>query len=670
MPRYEITGPDGLRYEVEAPEGTSEQDVMTYAQSQLGQGGEGQQPQDQGYLSGLVDSFTNISGFGDELTAAEAALLGRTPEGGWFDYNQPFGERYSRALDAERQQNARFRDEYPVSSTAAEIAGNVAAVAATPLAMAGAPIKGATLPANMLRGAGAGAGFGAAYGFGSGEGGAGERAGSAAFGAGLGAIGGAAVPAITTGAGKVANRVLSSRAANSLGMSKPTYNTLRNTMADDTAIGGGARRIAAAGDDAMLADAGPGSANLLDAVAQYPGGRQVAIPAVSQRAGAANTQAAAALDDALLRGRGATGSASAIRSSTAGARGRAYREAYETAIDYASQAGRELDDLLARVPSRAVSDANRLLSIEGLPPITRGAKPNVQQLDYIKRALDGMARSGDGQGALGGQTPLGGAYQSLARAIRDKTAEAVPAYRTALSTAADPIRRKQALDFGYKLLRPGVSRKDVLDEVAGMTPAERNEAAFAVRDFISDVTANVRKAQTDANLDARQAYKALSDLSTENARAKVAALIGDDAASGLFGELDRLGMAFQVRAAVAQNSKTAPRQLFNDAMREQTEDGIINAVRQGEPVNLAKSAWQRVTGATPADRQRVAEKSAEEMARMLTGVRGKEAQTLAQRLMADSNALPARVDDVQGRLARLLMSGRPGVAPALQPNQR
>lgn len=666
MPRYEITGPDGARYEIEAPEGATEQDVMNYAQSQIGQGG-GQQTQEQGYLSGLVDSFTNISGFGDEVTAAEAALLGRTPEGDWFNYDQSFGERYDRALEAERQQNARFRDEYPVSSTAAEIAGNVAAVAATPLAMAGAPVKGASLGANMLRGAGAGAGFGAAYGFGSGEGGAGERAASAALGSGLGAVGGAAVPAIAAGAGKAAEKALSSQAAKRLGMSKPVYGTLRNTLADDTAIGGGASRIAAAGDDAMLADAGPGSVNLLDAVAQYPGGRQVAIPAVSQRAGAANTQAASALDDALVRGRGATGSADAIRATTAGARDRAYREAYESAIDYASPVGRELDDLLSRVPSRAVSDANRLLSLEGLPPITQGAKPNVQQLDYIKRALDGMARSGEGQGALGGQTPLGGAYQGLARAIRDKTAEAVPAYRNALSTAADPIRRKQALDFGYKLLRPGVSRKDVLDEVAGMTPAERNEAAFAVRDYISDVTANVRKAQTDTNLDARQAYKALSDLSSENARTKVAALIGDDAASSLFGELDRLGMAFQVRAAVAQNSKTAQRQLFNDALREQTEEGIVNAARQGEPGNLAKATWQRFTGATPADRQRVAEKSAEEMARMLTGVRGREAQTLAQRLMADANTLPARVDDVQGRLARLLMAGRPGVAPAALP---
>lgn len=37
MPRYQITGPDGGTYEVEAPEGASEQDVMSFAQSQLGQ---------------------------------------------------------------------------------------------------------------------------------------------------------------------------------------------------------------------------------------------------------------------------------------------------------------------------------------------------------------------------------------------------------------------------------------------------------------------------------------------------------------------------------------------------------------------------------------------------------------------------------------------------------
>ena len=35
MPRYEITAPDGSRYEVTAPEGASEQDVLSYAESQF-----------------------------------------------------------------------------------------------------------------------------------------------------------------------------------------------------------------------------------------------------------------------------------------------------------------------------------------------------------------------------------------------------------------------------------------------------------------------------------------------------------------------------------------------------------------------------------------------------------------------------------------------------------
>lgn len=35
MPRFEVTGPDGARYEITAPDGASEQDVLSYVQSQI-----------------------------------------------------------------------------------------------------------------------------------------------------------------------------------------------------------------------------------------------------------------------------------------------------------------------------------------------------------------------------------------------------------------------------------------------------------------------------------------------------------------------------------------------------------------------------------------------------------------------------------------------------------
>lgn len=137
--------------------------------------------QPQSFAGGLMDSFAQgVSlGFGDELTALESAALGRTPQGGWFDYSQPFRERYDRNLAAERAQQARFRGENPVTAIASEIAGGIA----NPLSRV-AGVKGA-------------AAYGAAYGFGSGEGGLMERATDAAISGTFGGAFAAAVPAMT-----------------------------------------------------------------------------------------------------------------------------------------------------------------------------------------------------------------------------------------------------------------------------------------------------------------------------------------------------------------------------------------------------------------------------------------------------------------------------------------
>ena len=79
-------------------------------------------------MTGAIDALTDgmAFGFGDELTAAEAGLLGRTPNGGWYDYSKSFGDRYDDALQAECEQNARFYKDNPVIANAANIAGAVA----------------------------------------------------------------------------------------------------------------------------------------------------------------------------------------------------------------------------------------------------------------------------------------------------------------------------------------------------------------------------------------------------------------------------------------------------------------------------------------------------------------------------------------------------------------
>lgn len=187
MPVYEIEMPGGKLYEIEAP---SQQAALAAIQSYKPKEG------DQSWLSGVVDSFTNgiTMGFSDELTAAESAVLGRTPEGGWFDYSKPISERYSDALEAERGQNEKFREENPVSAIGAEIGGAV--LTGTGAAKGGLTLmkSGGGLAKKAGLGALEGAGYGAVAGAGHSEGDLAQNAQDALIGAVAGGGVGLALP--------------------------------------------------------------------------------------------------------------------------------------------------------------------------------------------------------------------------------------------------------------------------------------------------------------------------------------------------------------------------------------------------------------------------------------------------------------------------------------------
>lgn len=161
----------------------------------------GEKPKDQGMAGSLIDSFTQGAtfNFGDEMTALEAGVLGRTPEGGWFDYSKPFGQRYDDALAAERAQNEKFQEEHPAISTAAEITGAIAGpgkIAAGTNAVRG-------LAGTMA----AGATGGAVAGYGAGEGGVTDRLQNAAYGGMVGGAAGGVLYPVAKGVGKAAGYV-------------------------------------------------------------------------------------------------------------------------------------------------------------------------------------------------------------------------------------------------------------------------------------------------------------------------------------------------------------------------------------------------------------------------------------------------------------------------------
>ena len=61
MPRYEISAPDGRKFEITAPEGATQEEVLAYAQSNFGPA-----PEETGILSGGISALARgISSFGD-----------------------------------------------------------------------------------------------------------------------------------------------------------------------------------------------------------------------------------------------------------------------------------------------------------------------------------------------------------------------------------------------------------------------------------------------------------------------------------------------------------------------------------------------------------------------------------------------------------------------------
>jgi hypothetical protein len=509
-----------------------------------------------------------------------------------------------------------LRESNPVASTVGNIAGGIAG--ANALTSAGIlPTLGQNASLLSRVGVGAGEGFalGSLYGLGSGQ--DGERAQSALINGSIGGVAGGAFPLISQGLPAAIrnfrDRSAQNEVARQAGVSPEVARQLANTLDADGTLGTvGRSNMAAAGNEAMLADAGPNARAILDTSIQRGGpGAVLARNRIDERvardAAALNT----ALDNSLGAPEGVTAARTAIREGSAGTRGASYNQAYETPIDYASDLGQNLEAMVRnRVPGSVVSQANRLMQLEGNQSQQILARigddgsvvferlPDVRQLDYITRALNQAAESGEGAGALGGQTTLGRAYQGLARDIRGTLRQAVPEYGAALEAAADPIRRSQAVDLGSRLLSPGLRRDQLAEAVDGYSAAERDALAQGVRSYIDDTIANVTRTVQDGNTDAREAYRAIRDLSSRANREKLITALGQQRAEPLFEEVDRVAQSFNLRGSVAENSKTFARQATNQMVEGMTAPGAVGTLAQGKPLNAVQRIAQALTGQT------------------------------------------------------------------------
>lgn len=570
------------------------------------------------------------------------------------------GDGFDLAMEKQRQELDRERTEHPTRSMLGQIAGGVAAGpllgrAASPL-LSRLPALGAA-----PTGAALGAATGAAMGYGEGQGD--ERATNALYGGAVGGAVGAAAPIIGGGIqrGYQAARdfLMRRQQLAGLNISPDTAQVMQQVLAGDDVLGaGGQANIRAAGPNGMLADAGPGVRTMLDTAIAKSGDPRItqASRAIEERATAATGQMNQALDAALGPAQGVNTSETAIRLGSAPARRATYDAAYNSPIDYASPEGRQIEEFLRRVPQEAINNANRLMRVEGaqsqqimaqIAPdgtVTYQQMPDVRQLDYITRGLNHTAALENGAGALGGTTDIGRAITNLSHDMRGTLRQAVPEYATALETAADPIRRRQALQLGADLLRPSTMRDVAAEEIAGMTGPERAALRSGIRAHIDEVMANVSRTVSDGNVDAREGIKALKDLSSRAAREKIEMAVGPQEAQALFSQIDEAARAFDLRAGVATNSRTFARTATDEAVKRTTEPGPVGLFLEGKMPSVAMRVIQMLSGRTPdALNARHAARYGE-IAELLTGPRGQAALDAAQAL---NNAATARAASQQ-----------------------
>ncbi len=576
--------------------------------------------------------------------------------------------------------------QHPIQSGALNVLGGVAYTA--PLARMGAGWgvadfvgRAGSKIGRLARVMGAGAAAGLIEGVASGAGReAGDRLrGAAVYGA-MSAVLGALAPVADLagiGAAALARRMKKldvATIAREFGIDTAAARTVKEALINDD-LGAAAARLGKLGDDAMLADAGPATQALFDA-ASKTGGKALAVTrdAVEGRSAAFGARLPSKLDSILgTTAKGVKTAAREISESTSGVRRAAYERAYSTAVNYADDAGRKVEDVLARVPpstmQTAIKEANEEMRSLGLKNMQIMAEigpdgsvvfremPNVRQLDEIKKALGNIGR--EAVDKFGRPTGQGIRYSRLASELGGAIGDAVPAYRTAVRLGGDKIQTDSALDLGRKLLFANVNVEDVYGFVRkGLSSEARAAMVQGVRETIENTMSAVRRTITDPNVDAREAMKLVTELSSRKNTSKLRLALGKAKAEALMDELDKQATALLLRGAVTRNSDTAIRGAIQGQAKTELTPNVARRVAGniGNPLDAAKEFTRALAGIDARSMGEAEKAMFAQIADALTRIRGADAQ---KALVAVQGALAGQpMKDAEAKLiGRMITDG-------------
>ena len=555
--------------------------------------------------------------------------------------------------------------EEPIESIALETIGAV--VTSLPLGVAAtlskwgptAAVQGITRGQKIIRGLfggiAAGGVEGGVYGFGEGQGSYANRAKSARSGAMFGAAPAGLIGAAMPVFGDVVKRVLETDVklvAKTFGISVEAARIVKQTFASGANIDDAIANIRAAGKDGMLADAGQATDALIDAAAASgPTATAATQRIVGERADAASATIGQTMDETL--GAAPTGARTAseeISKRTAPARTKAYGDAYGKAVDYSSAAGMKIEEVLSRINPKvlqnAISEANDDMLADGVSnpqimaiigdngQVSFKEMPNVQQLDYIKRSLGNMAN--DLKDPVTGALPSNALrFNKLSGQLKKAIGDAVPEYNVAVKVGGDKIAEDEALDLGMNLLSPKTTREQVARQMLDASDAEKQSARLGARNYIDETLANVKASIATPETDIKEAMKVLADLSSRANLAKLRLIVGSDGVKKMQKELEVVRRALTLRAAVAKNSATAQRQAIQTTSKAILDEGPLNMVKQGKPLESIKESIKLLTGSNASGEAMRESAMYTDVIKALTEKRGEDA-VKALKIMDDA----------------------------------
>ena len=615
------------------------------------------------------------------------------------------GRPYEEVLQDARALSRATQAEYPVASEAAKLAGMAASLSpmslgkkalvkaapavagkisdigksiqeAPPLARQAATVGGATAGATTE---------GFVYGLGAGEGGLEGRVAEGGERAQLGALFAAPISTIVTTFGRVrearqAGRAAVNQIAESLGISSGAARLINDAMDDGRSLQETVQLLRQAGNQGMIADSTEAAKTLLDTAVNVSGkARDVAAGNIEGRIATQREELAQTMGQTLgaPKPRGKT-IAETVQERTKGEAGEAYKAARETPIDYASDAGMKIEEVLSRIPSDDIQSAfglaNKLMQSEGKRnqqimadiaadgTITFREMPNVMQLDYLKRAL--QAQANDNVNQFGKKTELGQMYDRLALELRDAVGTAVPTYKKGVGLAREGFLDIEAGKMGEQLLSKRVSVDDVIKFAQDASGSQKQAAKLGLRKAINDIIADAKVgASKPEGIENEAVLKLLRDLSSQSNREKISEILGSDSASVLFTKLDEVSKGIQMRSTLG-GSQTAGRTAGREAFEEEAKGGVLANLFKGNPAEFVKKARDFLTGAEQFTTQR-RDEIATEVVKILSGRKGKEAE-LALKYIKDAQQGAKLSKPKAAIIAKELNKAMPQAIPAIE----